>query len=442
MLKIMFGWGLGTLCMSLMFQAVSLLILRYLVDYVGLAAGVAGLLIGLGKVYDAVTDPLMGAISDRTHSRFGRRRPYLLLGSIVSAASFVLIFNLAQWTTLAPTLLLGMVIFALLLNATGYTIFNVPYLAMPAEMGLGFHERTRLMSFRAAAVAIGGVSATAGGPFLIGAFGGGVHGYSSMAWVLGGVILLAGLACAAMMRWAPTETPPEPSQFSLIEQFKTAWDNKPFMLLLGVKVGHLIGLAIYLASMPFFFGVILQVPMTYLGSYFLVQSSFILLSQLFWVKFTARVGKNRAYYLAAAFYILALFSWQLADAGESFFEIALRAVFTGTGAGGVLLIGQSLLPDTMRYDYQRTGLRREGVFAGVYTTIEKLSFAVGPAVLGLLLGWAGYVGGADAAQSETSREVIAAGVSILPGLGITLAALIMTQYRLDADKTDGVHPPR
>lgn len=442
MLKIMFGWGLGTLCMSLMFQAVSLLILRYLVDYVGLAAGVAGLLIGLGKVYDAVTDPLMGAISDRTHSRFGRRRPYLLLGSIVSAASFVLIFNLAQWTTLAPTLLLGMVIFALLLNATGYTIFNVPYLAMPAEMGLGFHERTRLMSFRAAAVAIGGVSATAGGPFLIGAFGGGVHGYSSMAWVLGGVILLAGLACAAMMRWAPTETPPEPSQFSLIEQFKTAWDNKPFMLLLGVKVGHLIGLAIYLASMPFFFGVILQVPLTYLGSYFLVQSSFILLSQLFWVKFTARVGKNRAYYLAAAFYILALFSWQLADAGESFFEIALRAVFTGTGAGGVLLIGQSLLPDTMRYDYQRTGLRREGVFAGVYTTIEKLSFAVGPAVLGLLLGWAGYVGGADAAQSETSREVIAAGVSILPGLGITLAALIMTQYRLDADKTDGVHPPR
>jgi GPH family glycoside/pentoside/hexuronide:cation symporter len=98
------------------------------------------------------------------------------------------------------------------------------------------------------------------------------------------------------------------------------------------------------------------------------------------------------------------------------------------------------------------------VFAGVYTTIEKLSFAVGPAVLGLLLGWAGYVGGADAAQSETSRQVIAAGVSILPGLGITLAALIMTRYRLDAHqlespperdtsavdahKTDGVHPPR
>lgn len=439
-LKIMFGWGLGTLCMSLMFQAVSLLILRYLVDYVGLAAGLAGLLIGLGKVYDAVTDPLMGAISDRTDSRFGRRRPYLLLGSIVSALSFVLLFNLAQFADWAPSLLLGMVVIALLLNATGYTIFNVPYLAMPAEMGLGFHERTRLMSFRAAAVAIGGVSATAGGPFLIGAFGGGVGGYGSMAWVLGGVILLAGLACTAMMRWAPSDVPPKPSQFSLTSQFQTAWQNKPFMLLLGVKVGHLVGLAIYLASMPFFFGVILQVPLTYLGSYFLVQSSFILLSQLFWVKFTARVGKNRAYYLAAAFYILALFSWQLAEAGASFFEIALRAVFTGTGAGGVLLIGQSLLPDTMQYDYQRTGLRREGVFAGVYTTIEKLSFAVGPAVLGLLLGWAGYVGGADAIQTETSREVITAGVSILPGLGITLAALIMTRYRLDAHQLESSSP--
>ena len=104
------------------------------------------------------------------------------------------------------------------------------------------------------------------------------------------------------------------------------------------------------------------------------------------------------------------------------------------------MIGQSLFPDTMQYDYQRTGLRREGVFAGVYTTIEKLSFAVGPAVLGLLLGWAGYVGGADAMQTEASRSVITAGVSILPGLGITLAALIMTRYRLDPAQLDAPPP--
>lgn len=432
-LYIFFGWGLGTLGMSLMFQGVSLLILRYLVDYVGVAAGLAGLLIGAAKVYDAITDPLMGTISDRTRTPWGRRRPYLLLGGLVSAASFVLLFNLAAFQGLAPYLLVTVVAFALLLNATGYTIFNVPYIAMPAEMTNHYHERTKLISFRAGGVAVGGVMATAVGPFLITAFGGGAPGHAAMSWILACVIVTASFLCFWMTRQAPTVTAARGPSLGLNEQFRTAMQNRPFMLLLGVKVTHLVGLAIYLSSMPFFFSVILKVSLSYMGLYFLVQSAFILISQFGWVWLTRRFGKNWAYYLAAFFYVVALASWVFASEGEPFALIALRAVFTGMGAGGVLLIGQSLLPDTMQYDFQRTGLRREGVFAGVYTTVEKLSFAIGPALMGILLGAAGYVAGAEAAgiQNDASRLVIYAGVSILPALGIASAGLIMTRYRLD-----------
>lgn len=431
-LRIKLGWGLGTVAMSLMFQSTSLLVLKYLVDNVGVAAGLAGLLIGAAKAYDAVTDPLMGTISDRTQSRWGRRRPYLLLGAFVSAASFVLLFNLGMFSGLGSQTMVILVAFTLLLNATGYTIFNVPYLAMPAEMTSNYHERTKLISFRAGAVSVGGILATAVGPLIISTYGAGVAGHAAMSYALGLTIFAAGLACLWMTRDAPAVRYAPQQTVSLRQQFRTALENRPFVLLLGVKITHLIGLATYLSSMPFFFSVILGASLSWMGFYFLVQSSFILISQFGWLSFTRRFGKNRAYYLAAFFYVSALASWLLASEGEPLALILLRAVFTGLGAGGVLLIGQSLLPDTMQYDYQRTGIRREGVFAGVYTTAEKLSFALGPALMGVLLGAAGYVGGMDALaeQSRESRWVIYAGVSLLPAIGIGSAALIMTRFKL------------
>ena len=80
----------------------------------------------------------------------------------------------------------------------------------------------------------------------------------------------------------------------------------------------------------------------------------------------------------------------LVTPGESEMGIIIRGVFLGIGAGGLLLVGQSMLPDTMQYDFQTSGHRREGILAGVYTTVEKLSFAIGPSILGILLGYVNY----------------------------------------------------
>ncbi len=172
-----------------------------------------------------------------------------------------------------------------------------------------------------------------------------------------------------------------------------------------------------------------------MGLYFLCQGIFILISQFGWVAFAKRFGKNVAYYFAVFFYVSALLSWLAATPSTPFIAILARAIFTGLGAGGVLLIGQSLLPDTMQYDYQKTGIRREGVFAGVYTTAEKLSFALGPAIMGLLLSAAGYIAGPDAASSQSSESlwIIYGGVSIFPAIGITAAGIVMTGFRLDED---------
>ncbi len=430
-IPIRFGWGMGSLGMSLMFNATSLLMLRYLVDYAGIGAALAGLLIGGAKIYDAVTDPLMGTISDRTRSRAGRRRPYLVAGALVSAVSFVLIFNLASFQ--GSGYIVTLVVLALLLNATGYTIFNVPYMAMPAEMTKGYHERTSLMSYRIAAIAGGQLCASFIGPLLLVAYGGGVEGHSAMALILGMVILGSGVLSFWMTRDAPFETQPKlQATLSLADQLRTALENRPFMLLLGVKLTHLIGLAIFIGVLPFLFTRILKVSDSYLGFYFLLQGSLMLVSQPLWVQVSHRVGKRAGYFIAVAIYGAAGLSWLFAVEGEPVMGILARGFVAGFGAGGLLLIGQSMLPDTMEYDYQLSGLRREGVLAGVYTTVEKISFALGPALAGLMLGAAGYIQSADVTveQPEAARMVIYLCASVIPVATLGVGCLLLLGYNL------------
>jgi len=426
------GWGMGTLAMSLMFQSTSVFLLKYIVDFVGIAAATAGTIVSLAKIYDAIVDPLIGTISDRTRTRWGRRRPYLLVGTFIAALSFVLLFNLAALNLTNG--LVFVVLFALVLNATGYSLFNIPYLAMPAEMTNDFHERTKLIAFRTSAVGAGGLLAASAGPAIIAQFGSGVAGYTMMSLVMGSIILIAGLACFWITRTAPTAAFIPQAGGSIGEQFRTALENKPFMLLLGVKLSHLLGLSMFMASLPFLFRNVLELSYGALGLYFLVQNISTLATQPLWLKITRAIGKNRAYYIAVSIYFVGLASWLLASKGEPDMLIATRAVFTGIAAGGVLLLGQSMLPDTMQYDFQRTGLRREGIFAGVYTTVEGLSFALGPAIVGIVLGAAGYISGAgDVHQPESAQRAIFFCASLLPAVGICGAGLIMTRYRLSAE---------
>ena len=426
-LALCLGWGIGSLGMSLMFAATGVLLLRYLVDYAGVAAALAGLLISAAKIYDALVDPLFGVASDRTRSRWGRRRPYLLLGGVLSAASFVLLFHLdavagSSWTVV-------LVLLVLLLNASGYAIFNVPYLAMPGEMTSDYHERTRLMSFRVAAVAAGQLLATFVGPLLIERFGGGAEAHEITSWILAAFILASSLACFFGTRRAPAAAVPH-APAGLRAQFAAAMGNLPFTLLLGVKLTYLFGLSVYFAAMPFLFVSVLWLGYGALGTYFLFQSSAMLVSQPVWVKLTRRLGKVRAYYLATGIYSVALLTWLLAGPGETDSAIVLRGALTGFAGGGLLLLGQSMLLDTMQHDFELTGERREGLLAGIYTTVEKLSFSFGPALIGAALGAAGYVAAAGMAQPSSARTAIYACVTVVPVLATAGGSLLLRRYRI------------
>jgi GPH family glycoside/pentoside/hexuronide:cation symporter len=423
------GWGIGTLGMSLLFQAVSVLLLSYMTDYLGIAAVTAGLLISASKLFDAFIDPFVGAMSDRTRSRWGRRRPYLLAGGAICTVSFLLMFNIPVLPSQTARIVL--VELVLLLFAMGYAGFNIPYMAMPAEMSTSPHERTYLMSFRISAVAVGSLFASAVGPWLVTAGGGGASGYRLMAIADAAVVGGASLVCFLMTSKARFTPEAAKTSHSVATQFKLAIENKPFINLIPVKLCQLLSGGVSLASAPYIFLQILKSNFQAMGVYFLVYFLAMLAGQPFFVWACRRFGKKQIYIWTGLAVAAVYVSWLLAGPGDSLLLTWGRGVAIGFLSGATLLIIQGMLVDTIQYDHVRTGLNREGVFAGVYITVEKVAGAFSAGIVGMILGAFGYISssGQHVIQPETALRGVYI-VALLPAALMLVSLLLMLRYHL------------
>ena len=425
----MIAWGIGTLGPVTVLTATNALLLRYMTDIYGLAAGVAASLIAASKLYDVFADVACGVVSDRTVSRFGRRRPYLILGAILLAVSLVAIFAGPAFPDAGSrALYMGAI---LVFYATAYSVFNIPYMAMPGEMTGDYHVRTELMSWRVYAVAGAIILATVCGPMLLQVFGNGAAAYRDMALLFAPIVVLAGVITFIGTRHAPRgERAALPPKFWA--QAKSVLSNRPFVALIAVKFISLMSLGLQ-SIFPFFFQRILKAPNAFLGEYFLSQSIFMLISPLAWKWLSRRLGKKTTFLVALLVSAPVWLSWWWASAAEPHVLIFVRGAILGASGGGVILMGQSMLPDTMEYDRRRTGLRREGIFAAFYTTVEKLSGAIGVVVVGAILSGAGYLQsrGATVVQPESALLAIRVCMALLSAAITAAAVVALMFYNLD-----------
>jgi len=420
--SLVWGWGIGSLGASALHNGISFLALFYLSRVLGLEPAVGGSLILAAKVYDIATDPLMGWLSDRTRSRWGRRRPWLLAGAVVSALAFVLLFNPPAAS--GPGLLVGATV-ALLLYATGYTLFGIPYLAMPAEMTDDYHERSRLMSARTICLTLGILAGGALAPVLVGAFGGGPGGYARMSWSMAALILATMLACFAGTRGARGTSPGPAPTGAAVSGWRSALGNRPFTTLIISKFCHLVGVAVSMSSLLFLVTTVLDRPESSLGGFVLASAAGSILSMPLWLAVSRRAGKRATYLAAVACYLPVLLSWLAAAPGEVIALFIARGFLTGLATGGLTLAAQAMLPDTIEHDFRRTGLRREAMFSAVYSMAEKLASATGPFLLGLVL---------SAASGD--RGIVLAAV-VIPAVASSLSAVALLFYGLDRQLRSG-----
>ncbi len=430
-----FGWGMGTLGVAAMYNAVNILLLQYLVDFVGIGAAVAGGLMALSKLYDAFTDPVIGAISDRSKSKMGRRRPFVLYGCFLLALSAILLFNVPSGLTgnLAVIYAGG----ALILYATAYGLFGVPYMAMPAEMTTSANERSRLISFRVLAVSIASLIATFVGPVVLQMFNNSSTGYSIYSSMLASLAIIGGLTAFFATRNAPFHYQDSPYDLNIFKMVQSAWLNKPFMLLVAVKLISLMTMAVTQAVMPFLFFQVLSLDSAQLGYYFLLFYLGMMCSQPVWLMIARKLGKRWLFITTTILSALVALTWALASPGDPYIYVLARGLAAGIIGGGVLMVGQSLLPDVMAYDFKLTGMRREGLLSAIYTLVEKFAFAMGTTLTGLVLGLTGYIkgtGGAPVQQPESVVNSLYTLIAVFPISVACICAVLIYFIRIPGQK--------
>lgn len=439
------GWATGAMGVAILMNGIAGVILVFASSILKIDPWLAGTIIFVSKLVDVVTDPVVGMWSDRHRGPKGRRRPFMLWGSILAAISFAVIFATPvfenQYLTAAYLFL------ALCLYAFAYTLFNIPYLSMPAEMTDDYHERSSIHGYRMIFISIGSLVATSGVKFSLDSLG--MNEWQSYA-IVGfacGVIILVSTMIAFLTTSSARFTAPEPvndkgnfDQF--VVEMKAVSDNRHFLRLIGVKFAQLMGIMASGAGFAYFFVQYLGSDFKVLAWFGLAVSASTLVFSPILVRLSRSIGKKNVYYIAAGVNVLYALSWSFAGPGDPDWMIIARALLVGIAFTGNVVMAMSMLTDIINQDAERTGIRREGAFTSLYSFVEKLTGALGPLIVGVALSYAGFDKNLPlgAPQGENVDTVLLMSVSWLPALFGVVAVWLLSGYTLTEDDINSTDP--
>jgi GPH family glycoside/pentoside/hexuronide:cation symporter len=424
------GYGVGSFCTATFGAVPGLLLLFYMTNFLAVPAWLAGVVVSAPKVWDLVINPLVGRWSDRTTSRLGPRRPWLLAGACTLPVAFFLVFAGPPLTGTPAALYVGVCFLA---AATAYALFEVPYKAMPAEMTGDYHERTSLLQWRmifvGAATAISGIVA----PALVNSQGDGgtLAGYRLMAATIALVLLVSMLASFFGTARAPMTGAPEPDAGGLRAQFAAARGNPAFVRLLVLACVQGTAISMMTAAAPYFAGYILGNPAA-TSTLFAVLVGPMLLTMPLWVRVARRLDKRGTLVLAASLFgggTAAVCATPLFGAVYAHATLLL----VGSGIAGMQLMQFSMLADVIAVDAGTTGKRRAGVFTGLWTAIESGVSAFGALIFGSILSIGGFISSDPSRpveQPDSAVTAVLVGQAAVPALFILLSVLLAARYRL------------
>lgn len=424
------GYGLGAFCTATFGAVPGLLLLYYMTNFMAVPAWLAGLVVAAPKVWDLLINPLVGRWSDRTVSRLGPRRPWLLAGACTLPIAFFLVFAGPPLTGV-PAALYVMVTF--LAAATAYALFEVPYKTMPAEMTDDYHERTALLQWRmvfvGVATAISGVAA----PAIVNSQGEGgtLDSYRLMALMVAAVLLTSMLGAFFGTARAPMTGAGQADLGGWRAQFRAARGNRAFVWLLVLSCTQQLAIAMMLAAAPYFAAYTLGDPKATTTVFAALVGPMVLTMPL-WVRLSRRFDKRGAMLLAAL-----MFGCSTAAAlatpvlGNTFAYLMILLV--GTGISGVTLLQFSMLADVIAADAGTSGKRRAGVFTGLWTAIESGVSSFGALIFGTILTIGGFISSEPerpVTQPDSAVTAVLIGQTAVPALIILLSVPMVLRYRL------------
>lgn len=402
-----------------------LVLAYYLTDTLGVPALLATVAVIVPKIWDVAIAPAVGSISDAEARRRGTRSGLMLLGALTLPVGFTLTF--AAPASLSPAAAALWVIVAFVLAATSFSLFQVPYIALPADLTRHYDERTRLMAWRIATLALTILLVGAGGPALRDLAGGGPRGYLVMSVIVAAVLLAGMLATIVAVRGRTLPLAPGPAagHGGLRAGIRALREHRDYRNLLIVFVLQATATGVMLAAAQYVAAYTLgnQAALTFL---FVALIAPALLVMPLWHRYAARVGKARGLRLASVVFIgaaLALLLIPVLGSAWAYLAVAVA----GVAYAGMQLFPLAMLPDVI----SRAGRERGGAMSGLWTAGETAGLASGPAIVLLMLAAGGFVSsraGDAVTQPASALTAIVLAFAVLPALLVAISLLALRSY--------------
>lgn len=418
------GWATGELGIACYIGISATYLLFYATKVLGINPAWAGLALLIPRMWNVVLDPIVGWLSDRTRTRFGRRRPYFLGGAILWAGCYALLFNLPlSGSGLMVVLLFGCVFLA---NNTGLSLYHVPYTAMLAEISQDESVRTKLAAYREMVARVGILAALAGGPWLLDLASSQADGFSNLGIAVGIVIVLCSIFAFFATADDRHKTPTRHSR-NLRSDLKALRTNNPLIWLSASYLFVNMGDAMFGGALVFYLTQVLDRSASTIAILYPVSSVVGFLSAPLWWVVSKRLGKGCVCRVAMAMNSLCCL-FPLLIGPEQFWMMYPFMAFYGLVNTGARLLPNAMVPDTSDLDRKKTGERREGAIFGVFVFVQQTGFAVGGFILSLILAIGVSEGLHGQTEPSTLTVLLAFTVAAAGLYGMAFAAIL--RYRI------------
>lgn len=438
-----FIYGLGDWGTSAATAARNIFWLFYLVSVVGLQSEQAGLIILIGRVWDSINDPLVGTLSDRANTKWGRRRPFLLYGAVPFGLTFFLLFYVPPIES--DRLLTIYYAAAFLLFDTMYTIINVPYAALTPELTTDYDERSSLAGWRIATAILAALIAGATFRLLaedviakglidtMGVENALQAGYTITAALWSVTLILSPLILFFNIE-EPESVARETEPIRPIKMFVEVYKNRPFRLaaaiyLLSFTAADIV-VSVFVWFLVFYVGVANGFDSLVLG--LVLGVAFITMPIT--VRLMRKFGKRTAYMATMALYsVVLLIMSQIPPGGQV--QVLVAALFAGFGFGAANVIPWAMVADVVDVDELNTGRRREGIYAGYMVFLRKLATALAIFVVTWVLAYVGFQEGTTGGlltieQPERALATLRLLVGVVPALMLAVSVVFAWRYPL------------
>ncbi len=446
-LKLLYGsgdWGISSIGMLR-----SIFYALYLTDVVGLEPRIASFGALVGVIWDAVNDPIIGVISDRINTRWGRRRPFLLFFAIPFGLSFVILWTAPNWEN--QIALLIYVTLSFMLSDTLTTLVSIPYLSLTPELASNYDERTTLTSFRTVFQLASALTVVIAAPIIVdAALSAGAtqqQGFMLVGAIFGALGSVPLFLIGLFVR--ETSTLEQRQTLPFRETLRVAWKNIPFRYAVGIHMLNWSAVDMIVITFPYFllywiargnmlakitlFGVDLALESAFFG----ILMSVCILFVPFWLWLAHNKNKRQAYMLGLMFWVIIEFLIFTIQPGQIAYLLSIAAL-AGIGVSAAYVLPDSIFPDVIEWDELRTRRRQEGIYYGIRTLIRKSTGALVIFLTLQLLGWSGYQtppkGLTQFSQPETALTIIRLLVSPIGGTVLTGAIILAYFYPLSREK--------